>query len=215
MCQKERFLIFWLVWDFLLLLFCLIQEFFEESCLFFILIWLLSNCLTYLKNYFHIQLISSFFGPKRVIFDFWLVWKIFVVALSYTRIFWRKFCLFFILIWLLSDFLTCLKNYFHIQLISSFFDQKKRYFWFFDLYEIFVVSFLSYTRIFWRKLSIFHFNLIIIWFSYMFKELFPYSANFIIFWAEKSFFWFFDLYEIFCCCFFVLYKNFLKKVVYF
>ena len=36
-----------------------------------------------------------------------------------------------------------------------------------------IIFFCPYTIIFWRKSSIFHFNLIIISFSYMFKELFP------------------------------------------
>ena len=133
------------------MLFCLIQEYFEESCLFLILIWLLSHFITCLKNYIQIQLISSFFGPKREIFDF----------------------------------LTCMRF---------------PCFWFFVLY-----------RIFWRMLSIFHFNLIIIWFSYKFNELFPNSVNLTLFRAKKGDFWFFDLYEIYLFLLFLSYTEFFEE----
>ena len=124
---------------FLFLLFCLTQDFFEESCLFFILIWLLSDFLTRLKNYFKIQVIWPFFGPKREIFLFFDLYEISLFLLfCLIQDFFEESCLFFILIWLLSDFLTCLKNYFIIQLISSFFGPKREIFDFFDLYEIYL-----------------------------------------------------------------------------
>ena len=128
---------------------------------------------------------------------------------------------FFILIWLLSDFLTCLKNYFanSVNFILSWI--KKGVFWIFDIeifWNLFAFVFLSYTRIFWRKLSIFHFNFIVIWLSNMFKELFQNSANFIPFWAKKGDFWFFDFeifWNLFTFAFLSYTRIFLKKVVYF
>ena len=142
---------------YLLLFFCLIQEFFEESCLFFILVWLLSKFSYKFKELFPNSVNLTLLGPKR------------------------EFC--------------------------DFFDLE--IFW-----NLFYFPFLIYTRIFWRTLSIFHFNLIVIWFSYMFKELFQNSANFIQFVAKNGDFWFYLLIKFvkfIFFLFFVLCSNFLKN----
>ena len=134
----------------------------------------------------------------------------------WDTIFFEESCIFFILIGLLSDYLTHLMKYFQIQIIWPFFGKKSCFLIFWLVWDLF--AFESYTRIFWRKLSIFHFNLIVIWFSYMFKELFPNSVNLILFWAKKGDFWFFDL-EIFWDLLVFAFLSetlfFLKKVVYF
>ena len=199
------------------LLFCLIQYFFEESCLFFILNWSLSDFLTSLKNYFQIQLIWPFLGQKGKFwfFDLYEISLFLLFCLKY-RIFLRMLSIFhfnLIIIWFSYKFNELFPNSVNLTLFRpkrEIFDFLTEIFW-----NLFSFAFLSYTRFFWRTLSIFHLNLIVIWFSYMFKELFQNSANFILFWAKKGDFWFFDLYEIYLFLLFCLIQNFLKNVVYF
>ena len=104
---------------------------------------------------------------------------------------------------------------------TPFFGPKREIFWFFDLenfWDCLFFAFLSFTRIFWWKLSIFQFNLFVICFSNMFNEIFTNSANFTLFWSKKGDFLIFRLRKIlrlFISCFFWFYKNFLMKIVYF
>ena len=76
--------------------------------------------------------------------------------------------LFFDLICSLTAFLTLLMKYFQIQLILPSFAPKRDIFDF-STYNIFwyylFFAFLAFTRIFWRKLSIFQFNLFVFCFS--------------------------------------------------
>ena len=161
-------------------------------------------------------------GKKGWFLIFWLVWDLFafLLLLSYTIIFRRKLYIFhfnLIIIWFSYMFKELFPNSVNLILFWA----KKGDFWFLYLeffWYLFVFAFLSYTIIFWRKLYIFHFNLIVIWLYYTINDIFPNPANLTVFRAKKGDFWFFDLeffWDLFFCCFFILYNNVLKKVAYF
>ena len=127
----------------------------------------------------------------------------------WDTIFFEESCIYFFLIWLLYDFITHLMKYFQIQIIWPFLGQKSLFLIFWLVWDLF--AFVSYTRIFWRTLSIFHFNLIVIWFSYMFKELFTNSVNLTLFRAKKEIFDFFTCIRFICFCFFCLIQDFFEE----
>ena len=123
--KKGRFLSFWIVWGLFAFAFLSYTGIFWRKLSIFHFNLIIISLSYKTKELFpNLVNVTLFRAPKREIFDFfnWVIlWNVYAFAfLSYTRIVWRKkeeSCILFILIWLVSDFLTSLTNFFQIQLI--------------------------------------------------------------------------------------------------
>ena len=91
-------------------------------------------------------------------FDLEIFW--FYLFFAFTRIFWWKFSIF-----LFNLFVNCFSYTFNEMFPNSrnftLFLVQKGDFWLFDLEYFWYYLFFAFRRIFWRKLSIFLFNLFV------------------------------------------------------